>query len=158
PKPFYLGVAFVVVGFAVSELFVGETHHHVAHEAALVGPLTAESVLSPGEVFWRTSLADRNLSSVCQAGLVNNLNDRMAWGLFPPVSAPARLNLAQIGLRAAVYPATWSLLQLATGVLSDRTGRKPFIVWGMWIQALGIAVVTAGQSFSRFLAGELFLG
>src|SRR5262245_57552614 len=158
PNPFYLGVGFVVVGFALSSLFVRETQHHVAHEAALVGLLTPENMPAPGEVFWRTSLADRNLSSVCQAGLVNNLNDGMAWGLFPLVFAAAQLYLAQIGLLAAVYPATWSVLQLATGVLSDRTGRKPLIVCGMWIQALGIAVVTTGRSFSGFLIGELFLG
>jgi MFS family permease len=109
-------------------------------------------------VFWRTTLLDANLSSVSQAGLVNNLNDGMAWGLFPLVFAAAGMNLAQVGVLAAVYPATWGLGQLATGALSDRTGRKPLIVCGMWIQAAGIAVVTFAQTFAGFVAGAVLLG
>jgi MFS family permease len=109
-------------------------------------------------VFWRTTLIDRNLSSVSQAGLVNNLNDGMAWGLFPLVFAAAGMDLAHVGLLAAVYPATWGLLQLATGALSDRTGRKPLIVWGMWIQAAGIGVVTMAQAFAGFVMGAVLLG
>jgi MFS family permease len=158
PQPFYLGVGFVIVGFILSALFVRETRHHVSHESALVGSLTPADVPSPRQVFWRTTFADRNLSSVSQAGLVNNLNDGMAWGLFPLMFATAGLNLAQIGMLAALYPATWSVFQLVTGALSDRTGRKPFIVWGMWTQALGIAVVTLGRAFGWFIAGEVLLG
>jgi MFS family permease len=103
-------------------------------------------------------LFDRNLSSVSQAGLVNNLNDGMAWGLFPLVFAAAGMDLAQVGLLAAVYPATWGLAQLATGALSDRTGRKPFIVWGMWIQAGGIGVVALSEGLAGFVAGAVLLG
>ena len=100
----------------------------------------------------------RNLSSVSQAGLVNNLNDGMAWGLFPLVFAAAGMNLAQVGLLAAIYPATWGVGQLATGALSDRTGRKPLIVWGMWIQAAGIGVVTLAHAFTGFVVGAVLLG
>jgi MFS family permease len=82
----------------------------------------------------------------------------MAWGLFPLVFAAAGMDLAQVGLLAAVYPATWGVAQLATGALSDRTGRKPLIVWGMWIQAIGIAVVTLGHTFVAFVAGTVLLG
>jgi MFS family permease len=103
-------------------------------------------------------LLDANLSSVSQAGLVNNLNDGMAWGLFPLVFAAAGMNLAQVGLLAAVYPATWGVAQLATGALSDRTGRKPLIVWGMWIQAIGIAMVTVVHTFAGFVVGAVLLG
>ena len=109
-------------------------------------------------MFWRTTLIDRNLSSVSQAGLVNNLNDGMAWGLFPLVFAAAGMDLAQVGLLAAIYPATWGLGQLATGALSDRTGRKPLIVWGMWIQAAGIGVVTMAHAFAGFVIGAVLLG
>ncbi len=157
PQPFYLGVGFVIVGFALSVFLVRETRHHVAHESALVGGMPA-GVLTPRQVFWRTTWLDHNLSSVSQAGLVNNLNDGMAWGLFPLVFAAHGMSLAQVGTLAAVYPATWGLAQLATGPLSDRTGRKPLIVWGMWIQAVGIAVVTMAQAFEGFTVGAALLG
>jgi MFS family permease len=89
---------------------------------------------------------------------VNNLNDGMAWGLFPLVFAAAGMTLAQIGLLAAIYPATWGVVQLVTGALSDRTGRKPLIVWGMWLQALGIGVVAVGSTFPGFTVGAVLLG
>ena len=158
PQPFYLGVGFAVVGLAVSAWLVRETRHHVSHESALVGLLPAKGVPAPREVFWRTTLLNRDLSSVSQAGLVNNVNDGMAWGLFPLVFAAAGLNLAQIGMLAAIYPATWGVAQLATGALSDRTGRKPLIVWGLWIQALGIVLVTVADAFRGFAAGAVLLG
>lgn len=158
PQPFYLGVVYVVVGFALSAFLVRETRHHVSHESALAGAPHPGGMPSAREVFWRTTLLDRNLSSVSQAGLVNNLNDGMAWGLFPLVFAAAGMNLAQVGMLAAVYPASWGLGQLATGALSDRIGRKPLIVWGMWLQAGGIGVVTMAQSVAGFVAGGLLLG
>jgi MFS family permease len=95
---------------------------------------------------------------VSQAGLVNNLNDGMAWGLFPLVFAAAGLGLAEIGLLAAICPATWSVGQLATGALSDHIGRKPLIVWGMAVQAAGIAVVAAAGGFGAFAAGSATIG
>jgi MFS family permease len=158
PQPFYLGVAFVVIGLALSALLVRETRHHVAHESALVGPGPVDRVLTAHQVFWRTSLLDANLSSISQAGLVNNLNDGMAWGLFPLVFAASGMNLAQVGLLAAIYPATWGVVQLATGALSDRTGRKPLIVWGMWIQAAGIVLVAIASAFAGFVVGAVLLG
>jgi MFS family permease len=158
PEPFYLGVAFVSAGLALSALVVRDTTGHVSHEAAAVGTLTPANRPSPRDVFWRTTLHDRNLSSVSQAGLVNNLNDGMAWGLFPIVFAEAGLQLDAIGVLAAVYPATWGLGQLVTGALSDRTGRKPLIAWGMWVQALGIAVVALSHETAGFAVGAVLLG
>jgi MFS family permease len=158
PQPFYLGVGFALVGLALSALLVRETRHHVSHEATLVGTVPSDGVPTPRDVFWRTTLVNPNLSSVSQAGLVNNLNDGMAWGLFPLVFAAAGLNLAQVGLLAAIYPATWSVVQIATGALSDRTGRKPLIVWGMWIQAAGIALVTVASTFAGFVVAAVLLG
>ena len=110
------------------------------------------------EIFWRTSWTDRTLSSVSQAGLVNNLNDGMAGGLFPLVFAARGMTLAQVGVLAAVYPATWGFGQLITGALSDLTGRKPLIVWGMWIQAVGIGVIALARGFAGFAAAAVLLG
>jgi MFS family permease len=158
PHPFSLGIGFVVVGLALSAFLVRETRHHASHESALVGTLPEEGLPTARQVFWRTTLFDANLSSVSQAGLVNNLNDGMAWGLFPLVFAATGMNLAQVGLLAAIYPATWGVVQLATGALSDRLGRKPLIVWGMWLQAGAIALVTVAHAFGGFVAGAVLLG
>ncbi|MBI4477262.1 MAG: MFS transporter, partial [Acidobacteria bacterium] len=98
PEPFYLGVLFVAVGLGLSAIVVRETKHHVSHESTLQGESTRESMPTPHEVFWRTTLVDRNLSSASQAGLVNNLNDGMAWGLFPLFFAAGGMSLEQIGL------------------------------------------------------------
>src|SRR5262245_54911833 len=155
PEPFYLGVGFVVIGLGLSAFAVRETHHHVATEAKLHA---APAALSPREVFWRTTLRDRNLSSVSQAGLVNNLNDGMAWGLFPLVFAAAKLDLDRIGTLAAIYPAAWALAQLVTGAWSDRVGRKWLIACGMWVQAAGIAVIVLAGRFAWFATGDVLLG
>jgi MFS family permease len=154
PEPFYLGVAFVACGLLLSVLLVRETSPHVAIESKQ----HATAPLGPREVFWRTSVLDLNLSSVSQAGLVNNLNDGMAWGLFPLFFAAAKLDLGQIGTLAAIYPATWGLAQLVTGAWSDRIGRKWLIVWGMWVQAGGIVVVVLAHGFWGFAAGAVLLG
>ena len=158
PEPFYPGVAFVVAGLGLSALVVRETKHHVAHESKLQGDLPPEGTPSQGQIFWRTSLLDRNLSSVSQAGLVNNLNDGMAWGIFPLFFAAAHMTVAQIGSLAAIYPATWGIMQLFTGAWSDRVGRKWLIAAGMWVQAAGIAVVILAGGFARFAAGAALLG
>lgn len=158
PEPFLLGVGFVVLGLALSVLLVRETRHHVAAESMLAGELPREGLPSAREVFWRTTLFDKSLSSVSQAGLVNNLNDGMAWGLFPLVFAAAGMSLAEIGTLAAIYPAVWGLGQLFTGAWSDRVGRKWLIVSGMWVQALGIGVIALSEGFSGFALGAVLLG
>jgi MFS family permease len=158
PQPFYLGVAYVALGLLLSVVVVRETKHHVAAESKLDGELAPERTPTPREVFWRTSLLDKNLSSVSQAGLVNNLNDGMAWGLFPLFFAAATMDLAQIGTLAAIYPATWGLAQLFTGAWSDRVGRKWLIASGMWVQAIGIGVIVMSMGFAGFAAGAALLG
>ncbi len=157
PQPFYLGIGFVAVGLVLSALVVRETRDHATHESSLQ---EEQSDVPPtqGEVFWRTTLQDRNLSSVCQAGLVNNLNDGMAWGLFPLFFAAANLSIERIGILAAIYPATWGVAQLGTGALSDVLGRKWLIAWGMWVQAVGIAVVILSSRFGGFAVGAALLG
>jgi MFS family permease len=156
PAPFYPGVAFAVLGLTLSALFVRETRAHVTVESNLRGaPVT---ILTRRAVFWQTTVADRNLSTISQAGLVNNLNDGMAWGLFPLFFAAANVSLERIGTLAAIYPATWGVMQLATGALSDRVGRKWLIAGGMWVQAAGIALVIQSSAFLGFAAGTALLG
>lgn len=157
PQPFYLGIGFVVFGLLLSVFAVRETRHHVAHESKNAGA-HSHTELTPKEVFARTSLTDPDLSSVSQAGLVNNLNDGMAWGLFPLIFAAASMSIAQIGTLAAIYPAVWGLAQLFTGAWSDRVGRKWLIVGGMWTQAVGIVIIALGSSFVLFATGAVFLG
>jgi rhodanese-related sulfurtransferase len=137
---------------------VRETKHHVAAESKLHGELPPEGIPTQREVFWRTTLFDKNLSSVSQAGLVNNLNDGMAWGLFPLFFTAARMDLGQIGTLAAIYPATWGVAQLFTGAWSDRVGRKWLIAAGMWVQAVGIVVVVLASGFAGFATGAALLG
>jgi MFS family permease len=158
PEPFYLGVAFLAVGLALSLFAVRETRHHAVHEASLYEKGGGQAVPTQREIFWRTTLHDRNLSSISQAGLVNNLNDGMAWGLFPLYFAAAGMGMAEIGWLAALYPAVWGLGQLFTGALSDRCGRKILIVAGMWVQAAGIACIALAGGFTGFALGSVLLG
>lgn len=158
PEPFYLGVVYVAAGLLLSALAIRETQSHVAHEERSTVAPAKEEGLSQTEIFRRTSLTDRNLSSVSQAGLFNNLNDGMAWGLFPLVFAAAGMSLSQVGLLAAIYPAVWGVTQIATGALSDRVGRKWLIAGGMWVQAGGIAVTAVTTQFMAFGVGAVLLG
>ncbi len=157
-QPFYLGVAYVLFGLALSVLAVRETRHYVAQEVRTHHAGHDVALPSQGEIFRRASLTDKNLSSISQAGLVNNLNDGMAWGLFPLVFAAAGMSLAQIGTLAAIYPAVWGMAQIFTGALSDRIGRKQLIVWGMWVQAVGVAVTALSAGFLGFGFGAVLLG
>ncbi len=158
PEPFLLGVGFAAVGTLLSVLLVRDTRHHVAHEAAQRRADHEAPELSQREVFLRTTLTDPVLSSVSQAGFVNNLNDGMAWGLFPLVFAAAGMTLSQVGWLAALVPAVWGLGQLVTGAASDRYGRKGFIVGGMWLQAVGIALVALSGGFLGFAVASVLLG
>jgi MFS family permease len=158
PQPFYLGVAFVALGLLLSVFLVRETKHHVRHESKLDGELPAGGVPSQRQVFALTSLLDENLSSVSQAGLVNNLNDGMAWGLFPLFFAASGISLVHIGWLAAIYPGVWGVGQLITGALSDTIGRKWLIVGGMWIQAVGIGVTALSKELTGFAGGGALLG
>jgi len=160
PEPFYLGVMFAGLGLGLSVLFVRETRGHADHEAAThVARHDGDNdPLTTGEVFVLTSFREPALSSCSQAGLVNNLNDGLAWGLFPIVFAEAGLSVARIGILAALYPAVWGLGQLITGGLSDRIGRKPLIAGGMLTQAAAIAWIAATTGFWGWALGAIVLG
>jgi len=157
PEPFYLGIAFAIIGLLLSALVVRETHAHAHHEATHHAT-PPDGTPSQREIFMRTSFRDRELSSISQAGLVNNLNDGMAWGLFPLFYASANLSLERIGWLAAIYPGVWGIGQLFTGALSDRLGRKWLIAAGMWVQAAGIVLVVISTQFAAFALGGVLLG
>lgn len=160
PEPFFLGLAFAGLGLGASSLFVRETHLHAKHEA--IGHAhTSEGLrgtLSRREVFATTSFRDRALFACSQAGLVNNLNDGVAWGLFPLLFARAGLSVATIGLLAALYPAVWGSVQLLTGALSDRIGRKQLITWGMLLQALAIGMIATSHGAGGWALALVLLG
>ncbi|GAB3437136.1 MFS transporter [Phycicoccus ginsengisoli] len=172
PEPFFLGIAFSALGLGLSTLAVRETHHHARHEARSLddrrgaepgGHVTARPapqhlVPSDREVFVRTSWRDRTLSAASQAGLVNNLNDGLAWGLFPVLFAGAGLSVGRIGWLTATYPAVWGLGQVLTGALSDRWGRRHLIVGGMLVQAVALALVATGHGFGWWLVATALLG
>ncbi|TFC83983.1 MFS transporter [Cryobacterium cheniae] len=159
PGPFLLGAAFIALGLGLSVVFVRETHQHAKVEAANHESVHAHAgSLSNGEVFTLTSFRDRSLSSISQAGMVNNLNDGLAWGLFPILFAAAGLSIERIGILAAVYPAVWGAGQLVTGGLSDRIGRKWLIVGGMIVQGVALGMVAAGDTFGVWLAAAILLG
>jgi MFS family permease len=160
PEPFFLGIAYAALGLGLSALFVRETRDHAAVEAAMHTSSSNElgDGLSSGTVFVLTSFREPALSSCSQAGMVNNLNDGMAWGLFPLLYARGGLSVAAIGTLAAVYPAVWGLGQLLTGALSDRFGRKWMIAVGMWVQSAGIGLIAGGSGFGVWTGGSVLLG
>jgi MFS family permease len=155
PAPFLLGLAFAGLGVSISTLLVRETRDHVAHEQATREP---GAPMPWRTVFARTTLGDPSLSAASQAGLVNNLNDGMAWGLLPLYFSAAGLSIGEIGLLAAAYPAVWSIAQIGTGAWSDRVGRKPLIVAGMLLQGTAIALMAIGSSLPVWLLAAVGMG
>jgi MFS family permease len=160
PAPFLLGLAFAALGLGLSTVFVRETHHHARHEARTHTPRHGDhhDGLSGRQIFTLTSVKETALSAASQAGLVNNLNDGLAWGLYPILFATSGLGLARIGVLVALYPAVWGAGQMLTGALSDRWGRKGLITAGMLLQAVGIALVAAGTSFTVWAVAAVLMG
>ncbi len=157
PAPFLLALAIAALGLGLSTVAVQETRGHAQHEArnhATAG----DGQLTGWQVFTRTSVQDRALSAASQAGLVNNLNDGLAWGMFPILFVTSGLDLARVGLLVAIYPAVWGLGQMAAGALSDRWGRKHLITAGMLTQAVGLAIVAAGSGFEIWALAAVLMG
>ncbi|NYD79829.1 Predicted arabinose efflux permease, MFS family [Arthrobacter cupressi] len=160
PVPFLLGAVFIALGLGLSVVTLRETRGHslVEARAHVDAHVHAHGGLTDLQVFTLTSFRDRSLSAVSQAGMVNNLNDGLAWGLFPVLFAGAGLSLGHIGLLAAAYPAMWGVGQLFTGAASDRWGRKWLIVAGMFTQAVGLGITAASHGFGPWLAAAVLLG
>ncbi len=156
PIPIYLGVGYAVLGTILSVLMVRDTRGHVQLE--LKQAADPAETLSFREVFALTSFGDRNLFAASQAGLVNNLNDGMSWGIFPLFFSSFGLGVERIGILKAVYPAVWGLFQIVTGPLSDRWGRKGLIVAGMWVQAGALLLTALTGDFAWWLVASILLG
>ena len=162
PEPFWLGIAYAIIGLALSVLLIRDTRPHADLEARLGYRDDAATVARPS-TWWvvaQTSWRDRTLFGASQAGLVNNLNDGMSWGVLPILFSAGGLGLAEIGLLKAVYPIIWGIGQIGTGPLADRIGRKPLIVSGMFVQSGGLAVIGFGthRPFATGLIGSILLG
>jgi MFS family permease len=157
PGPFLLGAAYIALGLGLSAAAVRETRPHAEAAAAQFG-MGRSAPLSTWQVVTLTSAREPALSAASQAGLVNNLNDGLAWGVFPVLFARHGLTVGQIGLLAALYPAVWGAGQLATGALSDRYGRKWLIAAGMWVQAAAIGLVAFGTTLRTWAVAAVLLG
>jgi MFS family permease len=158
PEPFLIGFAFAIAGLLLSIFAVKETRGHAHQEARNSGHEPAGAQPSFWSVFSLTSWRNRNLFACSQAGMVNNLNDGLAWGLLPLYFAAGGLSVGQIGVLAAVYPAVWGISQLGTGFASDRFGRKWLIASGMWIQAVAITLFVILDGYREWIGAAALLG
>ncbi len=152
PYPFYLGIAISFLGLFFSVFLIRDTVHHVAVESA------GHAGRKLKNVFWETTWKDRNLGSITQAGLVNNLNDGMIWGLLPLILAGVGFSISEIGLVAAVYPTVWGLGQLVTGKLADLLPKKSLLFWGMFLQGVCLLLLIPADSFTTYVALCVGLG
>jgi MFS family permease len=152
PYPFYIGIALVILGLLGSWFFIKDTRHHVAKETA------TSNVPLLKNVFWDTTWRHPNLGSVSQAGLVNNLNDGMVWGIFPILLAAKGFELEQIGIITAVYPAVWGLGQLFTGKMADHFYKRNLLFWGMLLQAIALIALVWSNSMLVFIILSAILG
>jgi MFS family permease len=149
-----LGLLVACGGLVLSAVFVRDTGRHLEMEIGANAPPSVR----PRDVLRRVTFSDPSLSAASQAGLVNNLNDAVAWGLLPIFLASRGLSIGQIGVVAAVYPAAWALGQIGCGALSDRVGRKRPIVAGMWVQAAAIALFPVVTSYGGWIVAALVMG
>jgi MFS family permease len=158
PVPFYSGIACSVLGLLLSIFAVRETKLHAERESQSQSVSRPPDLVSFRQIFLFTSWKNRSMFAASQAGLVNNLNDGMMWGLLPLFLTKAGLPFQELGIIAAIYPGVWGTTQLLTGALSDRWGRKWLIVWGMWIQGIAIAMLVIFQGFWSWMGSSLMLG
>ena len=152
PYPFYIGVALSLMGFLGSWLLIKDTKHHVAAETA------TSNIPKLKNIFWQTTWKNKNLGSVTQAGIINNLNDGMAWGLFPILLATKGFTIGQIGLVTAIYPAVWSIGQLFTGKMADYFCKKDLLFFGMLLQGLALIVFLFADTMTHYIILSSILG
>ena len=163
PEPFYIGIAYTLIGLILSIFVIKDTRQFALLEAKQ-NPVSesGETFHKPnlGWVFKETSFKNKNLFSVSQAGLINNLNDGMSWGVFPLLFMSMGVGLEGIGWIKAIYPVVWGLGQIVTGPLADKWGRKPLIVWGMFVQVLGHLLIGLEifEPLTSGILGSIFLG
>jgi MFS family permease len=152
PYPFYVGVVIVVLGLLSSLFLIRDTRHHVEKES------TSSNVSKLKNIFWETTWKNRNLGSVTQAGLINNLNDGMVWGIFPILLASKNFSIAEIGIITAIYPWVWSLGQIITGKMADRICKKDMLFWGMALQAAVLVLFVFATTMTQFIGLSILLG
>ncbi|MES2836240.1 MAG: MFS transporter [Bacteroidota bacterium] len=152
PYPFYIGIVLSVAGLLTSLIFIKDTKHHVAQEAK------SSTIPNLKNVFWDTTWKDKNLGSVTQAGLINNLNDGMAWGLFPILLAEKNFSISQIAIVTAVYPAVWGFGQLFTGKMADYFCKKSMLFWGMFLQGIALLFFVFASSLMHYIILASVLG
>lgn len=152
PYPFYIGIVLSFAGLLTSWLLIKDTKFHVAKEAS------SSNIAPLKNVFWDTTLFDRNLGSVTQAGLINNLNDGMAWGLFPILLAEKNYSISEIAIVTAVYPAVWGIGQLFTGKMADHFCKKNMLFWGMFLQGMALLLFVFASSFTHYILLATILG
>ncbi len=152
PYPFYLGIVFSVLGLSLSVFFVKDTQHHVHHEAK------DSEVPRLKKIFWETTWKNPNLGSISQAGLINNLNDGMIWGLLPILLISKDFNWTEVGKIVAIYPIVWGIGQLLTGKMADHLVKKEMLFWGMLAQGLAIFFMTYSSTFLQFTILCVVLG
>jgi len=152
PYPFYIGIVLSILGFLGSWLLIKDTKHHIAAEA------TTSKIPKLKNIFWETTWKNKNLGSVTQAGLINNLNDGMAWGLFPILLATKGFSIAQIGVVTAVYPAVWSIGQLLTGKMADYFCKKDLLFWGMLLQGFALVALLFANTMAHYIILSSLLG
>jgi len=152
PYPFYLGAGVAFLGFFSSWLLVRDTKHHVAQEAVSSG------ISKLKNIFWETTWRNKNLSSVTQAGLVNNLNDGMVWGILPILLASKNFTIKEIGIITAVYPAVWGVGQIIAGKMADKVCKKDMLFLGMILQAIALILFSVAVSFTQFILLAVLLG
>lgn len=152
PYPFYLGIVLMVLGLLTSILLIKDTRAHVKKEegTSTIAPLK--------NIFWDTTWKDNTLGSVTQAGLINNLNDGMAWGLFPILLAGKGFNLEQIGIVTATYPAVWGMGQLFTGKMADKFCKKDMLFTGMLLQAIVLIALVWAEGMFHYVTLSALLG
>jgi len=164
PEPFYMGIAVVAAGTALSVLFVRDTASHVAAELRLVrarhvsADVPAAAVPALRQAFVDGTVRRRDLQALAQAGLMSNANDALVWALIPIVLLGRGIEIGAVALVAAVYPVSWGVIQIPAGWLSDRIGRYPLIVTGMLIQATAVAAFAPDLGFGGALLAALGLG
>ena len=152
PYPFYIGIVLSIMGLLGSWFFIKDTKHHVAKETS------SNNIPTLKNIFWDTTWKNKNLGSVTQAGLINNLNDGMVWGIFPILLAQKHFSLEQIGIVTATYPAIWGIGQLFTGKMADKFCKKDMLFIGMFLQGLALLIMPWAETMTHFIVLSVSLG